>query len=332
MFRILVLLFTHTSLLTRYSEVEKEPGREDDDDDNVITSKADVTPESIKTKHFPKDGSVVFNQAVMSYRDELPPALKGLTVSIRSGEKIGIVGRTGAGKSTIAVALFRLRPLMSGRIVVGGQDISSLTYEELRGQGVAVISQQPVLFTGPLRNTLDPFGIYEDREIWRALDMLQMRNCILRMSRIDDEKKSMSDQDIRQALTVDVEEGGRNFSVGERQLLCFARAVLRKPKVLVLDEATASCDTKTDAVIQRSIRSNFKASTLLIIAHRLESIMDCDKILTMSDGKCVEFASPKDLLKKSDSVFSALVDGAGEKSSQVLREIAERGYGGRMSK
>ena len=321
---------TSVQRVVKYSDVEQESGRRDDDEnDRFPTSKADITPENVKTKKnvFPKDGRVVFEQAVMSYRDELPPALKGLSVSINSGEKVGIVGRTGAGKSTIAVALFRLRPLMSGRIVVGGQDISSLTYEELRGQGVCVISQQPVLFTGALRKALDPFDSYEDRDIWNALEMLQMKPCILRMAEIDERKtKTLSTDEIRKALAIDVEEGGRNFSVGERQLLCFARAVLRKPKVLVLDEATASCDMKTDAVIQRSIRSNFKNSTLLIIAHRLESIMDCDKILTMSDGKCVEFASPKELLKKPKSVFSALVDGAGEKSAQVLREIAEHGF------
>merc|ERR1712137_207872 len=155
-----------------------------------------------------------------------------------------------------------------------------------------------------------------------------MSPCILRISNQGDKIKQhpLDEDSIRKALDVDVEEGGRNFSVGERQLLCFCRAVLRSPKVLVLDEATASCDAKTDSVIQKSIRSNFKNSTLLIIAHRLESIMDCDKILTMHEGKCVEFASPSELLKKQDGIFRALVDGAGEKSAKMLRDIAEKGY------
>ena len=320
---------TSVQRVAKYSKVKQEPGRDtnEHDDDDVKDSKALVIPASKKpTLMFPKDGSVKFEQCVMSYRDDLEPALKGLSVQIKSGEKVGIVGRTGAGKSTIATALFRLRPLMSGKIIVGGEDISNLSYEDVRGGKLAVISQQPVLFTGPLRRTLDPFDLHEDREIWDALKMLQMEKCILRISDQVSKSSSLEEEEIRKCLSIDVEEGGRNFSVGERQLLCFCRAVLRSPKVLVLDEATASCDAKTDAVIQRSIRTNFNNSTLLIIAHRLESIMDCDKILTMSDGKCVEFASPSELLKKPDGVFRALVDGVGEKGAEMLRKIAERGY------
>ena len=173
---------------------------------------------------------------------------------------------------------------------------------------MCIIPQDPVLFSGSLRECLDPWGYSTDEEIIEALKLVQV-----------------ADANVRgfAALEDFVDEGGRNFSVGERQLLCLARAVLAKPKVLVLDEATASVDTETDAFIQKMIRERFQGTTLLTIAHRLNTIMDYDAILVMDKGRVAEFDSPKNLLKLEDGLFSGLVDSTGRESSSFLRQMAE---------
>jgi ABC-type multidrug transport system fused ATPase/permease subunit len=232
----------------------------------------------------------------------------GLTSSSSSSSSNLLKTRTGAGKSTITVALFRLAELDSGRIVLDGHDLSKLGLGDIRGRknGMTIIPQDPVLFSGSLRECLDPWGQATDDGILDALVTVKVA---------DAERRGV------QALDDYVDEGGRNFSVGERQLLCLARAVLSKPKVLVLDEATASVDTETDAFIQKMIRSRFQGTTLLTIAHRLNTIMDYDVVLVMDQGKVAEFGSPKELLENDQGLFAGLVDSTGRQSSLALRRM-----------
>lgn len=269
------------------------------------------TPEAAKPSlEWPSRGSLSFENVCFRYRKGLPLALKGLSFTANPGQRVGICGRTGAGKSTISVALFRLAELDSGNITLDGIDLATLGLEDVRGRknGMAIIPQDPTLFSGSLRECLDPWGLSRDEEILDALVTVKVA---------DAERRGL------QALDDYVDEGGRNFSVGERQLLCLARAVLSKPKVLVLDEATASVDAETDVFIQNMIRSRFQGTTLLTIAHRLNTIMDYDAILVMDNGIVAEFGSPNELLKKEEGLFSALVDSTGKQSSSALRNMAK---------
>jgi ABC-type multidrug transport system fused ATPase/permease subunit len=203
-----------------------------------------------------------------------------------------------------------IQELDSGNITLDGIDLATLGLEDVRGRknGMAIIPQDPTLFSGSLRECLDPWGLSRDEEILDALVTVKVA---------DAERRGL------QTLDDYVDEGGRNFSVGERQLLCLARAVLSKPKVLVLDEATASVDAETDVFIQNMIRSRFQGTTLLTIAHRLNTIMDYDAILVMDNGIVAEFGSPNELLKKEEGLFSALVDSTGKQSSSALRNMAK---------
>jgi ABC-type multidrug transport system fused ATPase/permease subunit len=301
-------------------------------------------------KDWPMNGEITFNKCVMSYREDLPPALCGLSVHIKGGQKIGIVGRTGAGKSTIATALFRLRELTEGTIEVDGVDISKLGLSDVRGRsnGMAIITQDPLVFSGPIRMTLDPFNNHTDDEIWNALDAVQMKSNILmlwskhtkeREEEDDDENnEEINDYDQKNdsssvaknineninnvALSLPIAEAGRNLSVGQRQLLCFARALLLRPKILILDEATASVDYQTDHLIQLTLRKLFHGTTMLVVAHRLQTIIDLDAVLVMEEGKCVEFDDAATLLSNPSSFFSGLVDATGTETSNMLRKQA----------
>lgn len=267
---------------------------------------------TITDKNWPKDGSVSFQNVSLRYRSGLPLALNGLSFSASSGQRVGICGRTGAGKSTVAgPALFQLCELESGQIILDGEDLSKLRLADVRGRrnGMCIISQEPVLFSGSLRECLDPWGYSTDEEILEALQTVQVG---------DTKRRGVK------ALEDFVEEGGRNYSVGERQLLCLVRAVLAKPKLLVLDEATASVDAETDASIQKMIRERFEGTTLLTIAHRLHTIVDYDVVLVMDKGRVAEFGAPVELLGKNNGMFSKLVDSTGKESSLMLRQLAEK--------
>jgi len=261
-------------------------------------------PESVDDS-WPSRGDLTFDKVDLRYRPGLPLSLNGLSFSLKSGQRCGVVGRTGAGKSTLAAALFRLVELEGGNIIFDGQDISRISLQDVRGRpnGMTIIPQEPVLLPGTLKQCLDPFEDYTDKEVTEAL--LSVRGA------------SRGLGDINEV----VEEGGRNFSVGERQLICLGRAMLAEPRLLFLDEATASVDGETDAQIQRMLRSRFDGTTLLTIAHRLNTIMDYDVILVVDQGRAAEFGTPAELLSNEDGIFSQLVDATGKESSVALRSM-----------
>jgi ABC-type multidrug transport system fused ATPase/permease subunit len=257
---------------------------------------------------WPLKGRVVFESAVLRYRPELPPALKSLSFEARPGERLGIVGRTGAGKSTIAAALLRLRDLSSGRILLDGVDLGVLGLADVR-RGVCAIPQEPLLLTGSVRYNLDPFNASaNDADAWDALRAVRMADPVAALGG---------------GLDAPVADGGSNFSVGERQLLCFARALLRRPRVLLLDEATASCDEVSDAAIQRALRASFADVTVMSIAHRLATVMDYDRILVMSDGAAAECDAPDALLAQPAGALTALVAALGPATATHLRAVAK---------
>ena len=226
----------------------------------------------------------------MKYAQDSPSVLKGVNCVIFSGEKIGVVGRTGAGKSSVLAALFRLAPT-TGFVKIDGVTTCAVPLQQLR-RGLSVIPQEPVLFSESLRHNLDPFDEHTDAELWQALEDVQLKEYVSRMMNL--------------GLDTAVLEGGSNLSVGQRQLVCLARAILRATKVLLLDEATANIDTATDALIQLIIREKFKHCTVITIAHRLNTIIDSDRIMVLDAGSIVEFDSPQVLLTKPGGVFAEL--------------------------
>lgn len=216
---------------------------------------------------WPNKGRISFRDVSMRYRTGLPLALKGLTFDISPMEKIGIIGRTGAGKSSIASVLFRIVEMNSGTIHIDGIDISSVSLEDLR-TNISIIPQDPVLFRGSIRKNLDPFNRYQITQILDALESVKMKD------KVNNLKGGLEN-----SLT-----NGMNFSAGERQLLCMARALLRKNKIIILDEATASMDYSTEQLIHETVNNAFKECTILKIAHRLETIQTCDRVMVLSDG------------------------------------------------
>ncbi|XP_043688809.1 ABC transporter C family member 2-like [Telopea speciosissima] len=254
---------------------------------------------------WPSSGSIKFEDVVLRYRPELPPVLHGLSFMISPSEKVGIVGRTGAGKSSMLNALFRIVELERGRILIDGCDIAKFGLTDLR-KVLGIIPQSPVLFSGTVRFNLDPFTEHNDADLWEALERAHLKDVIRRNSL---------------GLDAEVSEAGENFSVGQRQLLSLARALLRRSKILVLDEATAAVDVRTDALIQKTIRDEFKSCTMLVIAHRLNTIIDCDRVLLLDAGQVLEFDSPEHLLLNEGSAFSKMVQSTGAANAQYLRSL-----------
>jgi len=229
------------------------------------------------------------------------------------------------GKSSITVALFRLVEIEAdhGSILLDGIDLTKLGLSDVRGRGMSIIPQDPFLAGANLRECLDPFGQRTDAEILDALESVRMGISNTAYSSSTSKNSSVVESITPEALlATKLEEGGSNFSVGERQLLNLARALLSQPRVLVLDEATASIDGETDAFIQKMLRTRFPNTTLLTIAHRLNTIMDYNCVLVMDAGKAAEFDAPAKLLEDSDGIFSQLVDATGSESSKALRQLA----------
>ena len=242
----------------------------------------------VSAASWPDKGQIEFEHVDFRYSDSLPLVLRDVSFTIRPGELIGVCGRTGSSKSTLIVALFRLRELAAGRILVDGEDIAALGLRLLRKR-ISIVPQSPTLFAGSLRFNLDPFGEATDKDMLHALSALGL------------DRSAVGDLDAH------VEAGGTNFSVGQRQLLCIARALLTKSKVAVLDEPSSSVDNETDKAIQEAIRVHFSGSTVIVIAHRLDTLRDASRILVMDAGRVAEFDSPSALLANTGSVYSQLV-------------------------
>uniref|UniRef100_A0A915DLA1 Uncharacterized protein n=1 Tax=Ditylenchus dipsaci TaxID=166011 RepID=A0A915DLA1_9BILA len=249
------------------------------------------------SERWPTKGRILFENFCFRYRPDSDLVLQNLNFEVKGGEKVGIVGRTGAGKTSLTLALLRIVEPASGTIRIDDVDIGSIGLHDLR-QALTIIPQDPVLFCGTLRSNLDPFDEYSDDMIYAAIEKAHLKEFVLAF-----ENK----------LLHDISESGNNLSIGQRQLVCLARALLRvrTTKVLVLDEATAAIDPETDRLIQLSIRENFNSCTILTIAHRLNTVLDYDKILVMDAGKVVEYDTPNNLLSNPNSLFTSLAKHAG---------------------
>jgi ABC-type multidrug transport system fused ATPase/permease subunit len=271
-----------------------------------------VTP----PQEWPTRGQLDYEGVTFRYRPGLPYVLRDVTFSFRPGEKIGVCGRTGAGKSSLLFPLFRLveldpalMPTMidintgfpvavdqsetpnSGRVLLDGLDISQIEVSRVR-RSIAIIPQDPTLFTGTLRYNLDIGSRCTDDEIWEVLSLIELRDVVAALEL---------------GLDTQVAEGGSNFSCGQRQLFCFGRAILNKCRIVVMDEATANVDVETDAKIQEMIRRVFVDKTVIVIAHRLNTIMGSDRIMVMSDGRVVELDTPERLKADPNSALNALI-------------------------
>ncbi|XP_077589032.1 ATP-binding cassette sub-family C member 5 [Stigmatopora nigra] len=292
LFQFTVRLLTETE--ARFTSVERI--------NHYIKSLESEAPCKIQSNapalSWPEEGKITFHNADMRYRDGLPLVLKDLSFTIHPEETIGIVGRTGSGKSSLALALFRLVELARGSVTIDGVDIARIGLDDLRRK-LAIIPQEPVLFIGTVRTNLDPWDQYSDSQIWEALEKTHIKEMVSQLPH---------------SLHSEVTENGENFSVGERQLLCVARALLRNSKILVLDEATASIDTETDILIQETIRSEFSRCTRLIIAHRLNTVMNCSKVMVMENGQILEFDQPSTLLLNENSRFRAMIEASQNQS------------------
>ncbi|KDR20353.1 putative multidrug resistance-associated protein [Zootermopsis nevadensis] len=282
--------------VVEYKSVPEEPLLETPQDKNVPRS-------------WPYQGRIDFEKVYLRYGNNSEPfVLKNLNLSIQPREKVGIVGRTGAGKSSLIAALFRLADV-EGTIRIDGIDTGTIGLHDLR-KHISIIPQDPVLFSGTLRRNIDPFDMYPDYMLWRVLIDVEL-------------KDSISDT---LGLDTHVAEGGCNFSVGQRQLVCLARAILRSNRILMLDEATANVDPQTDSLIQKTIRTKFADCTVLTVAHRLNTIMDSDRVLVMEVGTVVEFDHPHVLLQKKEGHFYSMVQETGHVMAEQLSRTAEECY------
>ncbi|XP_069701973.1 probable multidrug resistance-associated protein lethal(2)03659 isoform X2 [Periplaneta americana] len=294
---------TSVERVLEYTRVEDEPPLES-------------LPNSKPPMNWPSQGVIIFNKLFVTYAKDDPPVLKNVNFKINSAEKVGIVGRTGAGKTSLITALFRLVDITSGTIEIDGIDVSSIGLHDLRSK-ISIIPQEPTLFSGTLRSNLDPFNQYSDATLWTTLAEVEMKQVV---------------NDLPAGLSYKVSEGGSNFSVGQRQLLCLARAIIRNNKILVLDEATANVDPQTDELIQATIRRKFADCTVLTIAHRLHTVMDSDRIIVMDAGSLVEFDHPHILLTNEDGYLYHMVQQTGHTMAESLLKMAHENYEKRMVK
>ncbi|NXL76832.1 MRP7 protein, partial [Leptocoma aspasia] len=286
----LIASFTHTEMMMVSVERTEEYTTDIpvEPQDKLVQVKAQMC--SQVSADWPSEGLVEFQQVVLAYRAGLPNALDGVSFTVYPGEKLGIVGRTGSGKSTLFLALFRMVEMKSGRILLDGVNSQLVGLEELRSR-LAIIPQDPFLFSGSVRENLDPQGKRTDAELREVLEQCHLWDAVTQMGGLDSE----------------LGERGKSLSVGQRQLLCLARALLTQAKVLCIDEATASVDQKTDQLLQQTIRQRFADRTVLTIAHRLNTILDSDRVLVMQAGRVAELDSPARLSQKDGSLFQRLL-------------------------
>ncbi|KAK9911291.1 hypothetical protein M0R45_035210 [Rubus argutus] len=257
-----------------------------------LTSEAPLVIEDSKPPiNWPQVGTICFKNLQIRYAEHLPSVLKSISCTFPGQNKVGVVGRTGSGKSTLIQALFRIVEPREGSIIIDGVDICKIGLHDLRSR-LSIIPQDPTMFEGTVRGNLDPLEQYSDSDVWEALDKCQLCDLV----RAKEEK-----------LEASVVENGENWSAGQRQLVCLGRALLKKSRILVLDEATASVDSATDGVIQKIISQEFKDRTVVTIAHRIHTVIDSDLVLVLSDGRIAEYDTPAKLLEREESLFSKLI-------------------------
>ncbi|KAF7941204.1 hypothetical protein BELL_1086g00010 [Botrytis elliptica] len=302
---------------------------------DVEQEAAEYIEETEPAKNWPSQGSVEFINYTTRYREDLDPVLRNVSFKIRPLEKVGIVGRTGAGKSSLALALFRGLEAEEGKILIDDVDVGLIGLRDLR-ERITIVPQDPTLFTGTIRSNLDPFNLFTDEDIFTALRRVHLIGPVgtstapstpgvSRPPSIESLSGSTTtNKNIFLNLNSTVTESGNNLSQGQRQLLCLARALLKQPKVLMMDEATASIDYTTDAKIQETIRE--LKSTIITIAHRLQTIVDYDKVLVLDKGEVVEYAHPHELLKKEgkDAIFRGMCETSGDLDG--LKEAAKKAW------
>ncbi|KAM6945310.1 ATP-binding cassette sub-family C member 4-like [Aplochiton taeniatus] len=274
-----------------------------------LESEAPWETKTCPPPEWPSQGMVTFDRVNFSYSADGPLVLKDMTAIFRPKEKVGIVGRTGAGKSSLVSALFRLAE-PQGRIHIDGILISEIGLHDLR-QKISIIPQDPVLFTGTMRKNLDPFDQHSDQDLWNALQEVQLKSVV---------------EELPGKMETVLAESGSNFSVGQRQLVCLARAVLRKNHILIIDEATANVDLRTDELIQKTIRETFRDCTVLTIAHRINTIIDSDRILVLDSGTIQEFDKPYVLMQNQESALYKLVQQTGKTEMASLLEAARQAH------
>ncbi|KAF9384264.1 Multidrug resistance-associated protein 4 [Podila verticillata] len=263
---------------------------------NIPAEAPDVIPDNRPPVDWPSQGEIEFKRVVLRYQNYGVAVLKKVSFVVQPGEKIGVVGKMGSGKTTLLISLLRVVEAAEGKILIDGLDVREIGLQDLRSK-IAIIPQEPVLFVGTIRSNLDPFHRRTDQEIWAALDAAHLSENIK--------------QNMPAKLETPIIENGRNFSLGQRQLFCIARAILFQSRILVLDEATSAVDIQTDLLIQETIKKNFANCTVLMIAHRLNTIIECDKILVLEDGRVVEFEHPTKLIENKDGYFRSLVSQSG---------------------
>lgn len=270
---------TSVERVLTYSELQPEPGYSKS---NSFTPKA-----------WPEKGAVTFSKVCLRYYQDGPIVLKDINFSASPGEKIGIVGRTGAGKSSLLACLMRMPAITTGEIRIDGISLADLNVQDVRSE-IAVIPQNPFLFNDALRRSLDPANKFADTELWNMLEKVQLKSTV---------------ENREGQLNCHVTENGANFSVGERQLICFARALLFGKRIIVMDEATSSVDNQTDKLIQKIIRREMIHRTVITIAHRLSTVIDYDRIMVLDGGKIVEIGPPEVLLGNERGNFYKLYHG-----------------------
>ena len=250
----------------------------------------------VVSRVWPKEGAIEFRDVVAAYAPDLPPVLRHVSFTVRPRQKVGVLGRTGSGKSSLLLSVFRFIEPSCGKILIDGLDISKIDLREVRSR-LSIIPQDPVLFSGSVRSNLDPFEQYPDYDVWQALRRVHLD------AHVDA---------LPMKLESPVAPNGENFSVGQRQLLCLARALLRRSSILLMDEATANVDMVTDQLIQETIRTEFVDCTVLCIAHRLKTVLDYDCILVLDQGCLVEYGTPSVLLQIENGFFRRLCERSGE--------------------
>ncbi|XP_055326164.1 probable multidrug resistance-associated protein lethal(2)03659 [Sitodiplosis mosellana] len=287
---------TSVERVIEYAELPSEPPLDSDE-------------KNAPPKDWPHYGNIEFKSLSLRYAEKNARTLLNLNFRINAKEKVGVVGRTGAGKSSIIQSLFRLAQ-NEGQILIDGIDVGVIGLHDLRKK-ISIIPQEAVLFSGSLRFNLDPVAERSDDELWNSLEQVELKSVISALPG---------------GIDCKVLDGGSNFSAGQRQLLCLARAILRNNRILILDEATANVDSETDRLIQDTIRNKFGDCTVITIAHRLHTVMDSDKVLVMDAGEIMEFDHPFELIQKPDGIFKRLLDQTGSSMVTALTLVAKESY------